>query len=91
MKKILVVCGNGLGSSFILEMNVKKALGEIGAEAEVSHTDLATSKTEQADIYLGSKDIVDQLDNGQRTIVGLNNIMSQDEIKQALEEHFKKG
>ncbi|MGE7879436.1 PTS lactose transporter subunit IIB, partial [Peribacillus muralis] len=25
MKKIMVVCGNGLGSSFIMEMNVKKA------------------------------------------------------------------
>ncbi len=24
MKKILIVCGNGLGSSFIVEMNVKK-------------------------------------------------------------------
>ena len=29
MKKILVVCGNGLGSSFIVEMNVKKALEEL--------------------------------------------------------------
>ncbi|PDM36603.1 hypothetical protein CMV37_33670, partial [Bacillus cereus] len=26
MKKVLVVCGNGLGSSFIVEMNVKKIL-----------------------------------------------------------------
>ncbi|MCP5581310.1 PTS ascorbate transporter subunit IIB, partial [Klebsiella pneumoniae] len=23
MKKVLIVCGNGLGSSFIVEMNVK--------------------------------------------------------------------
>ncbi|HBS6018331.1 TPA: PTS ascorbate transporter subunit IIB, partial [Klebsiella pneumoniae] len=26
MKKVLIVCGNGLGSSFIVEMNVKKIL-----------------------------------------------------------------
>lgn len=32
MKKILVVCGNGLGSSFIVEMNVKKILVEFGVE-----------------------------------------------------------
>lgn len=25
MKKVLIVCGNGLGSSFIVEMNVKKS------------------------------------------------------------------
>lgn len=36
MKKILVVCGNGLGTSFIVEMNVKAILKELGLEAEVS-------------------------------------------------------
>jgi ascorbate PTS system EIIB component len=35
--KFLVVCGNGLGSSFIVEMNVKKVLKELGIEGEVSH------------------------------------------------------
>ncbi|HDG7819748.1 TPA: PTS ascorbate transporter subunit IIB, partial [Klebsiella quasipneumoniae] len=29
MKKVLIVCGNGLGSSFIVEMNVKKILAEV--------------------------------------------------------------
>ena len=45
MKKVLVVCSNGLGSSFIVEMNAKKILEELGIEAEVSHTDLTASKT----------------------------------------------
>ncbi|MCP1450331.1 PTS sugar transporter subunit IIB [Priestia megaterium] len=88
MKKILVVCGNGLGSSFIVEMNVKKILVELGVEAQVSHTDLTTSKTEQADIYLGSADIVNQLDDGTRTVVALQNILNQTEIKGALQKYF---
>lgn len=88
MKKILVVCGNGLGSSFIVEMNVKKILVELGVEAQVSHTDLTTSKTEQADIYLGSADIVNQLDDGTRTVVALQNILNQVEIKGALQKYF---
>ncbi|MGE1111905.1 PTS sugar transporter subunit IIB [Priestia megaterium] len=88
MKKILVVCGNGLGSSFIVEMNVKKILVELGVEAQVSHTDLTTSKTEQADIYLGSADIVNQLDDGIRTVVALQNILNQAEIKGALQKYF---
>ncbi|MEE3892822.1 MULTISPECIES: PTS sugar transporter subunit IIB [Priestia] len=88
MKKILVVCGNGLGSSFIVEMNVKKILVELGVEAQVSHTDLTTSKTEQADIYLGSADIVNQLDDGTRTVVALRNILNQAEIKGALQKYF---
>lgn len=88
MKKILVVCGNGLESSLIVEMNVKKILKEMGVEAEVSHTDLATSKSEQADIYLGSKEIVENLEDGKRTVVALKNILDQNEIRRELEKYF---
>lgn len=86
MKKILVVCGNGLGSSFIVEMNVKTVLKQLGKEAEVSHTDLATSKTEKADLYLGAKDLVEVLDDGSRTVAKLTNIFDMDELKTVLEQ-----
>lgn len=88
MTKILVVCGNGLGSSFMLEMNVKKALKELGKEADVSHTDLSSAKGEQADIYLGAADIVDQLTNTGKTIVTVQNMMSIPEIKEKLDAHL---
>ncbi|WP_309090715.1 PTS sugar transporter subunit IIB [Domibacillus sp.] len=83
--KIMVVCGNGLGSSFIMEMNVKKALTEMGKTADVDHTDLASAKTEQADIFIGAADIVGQLNDGIRKIVTLENMMSIPEIKSKLE------
>ncbi len=86
--KILVVCGNGLGSSFIVEMNVKKALKELCIEAEVSHTDLATSKTEPADYYIGSIDITDNLDDGTRKIIPLVNLLNQQELKEALQKYI---
>ena len=85
MKKILVVCGNGLGSSFIVEMNVKKALELL---AEVDHTDLSTSKNEQADLYIGATDIIDQLDDGTRKVAGLNNLLDQEAIKDVLRKHI---
>ncbi|KAB7706516.1 PTS lactose transporter subunit IIB [Bacillus aerolatus] len=88
MKKILVVCGNGLGSSFIVEMNVKTILSQMGVEAEVSHTDLTTAKSEQADLYLGSKDLISQLEDGTKNIVGLTNILDQNELKAALEANL---
>ncbi|MGJ7922245.1 PTS sugar transporter subunit IIB [Neobacillus sp. LXY-4] len=88
MKKILVVCGNGLGSSFIVEMNVKTILGQLGIDADVSHTDLTTGKSEKADLYLGSKDLISQLDDGTRTVIGLTNILDQNELKSALEAHL---
>ncbi|MGK7379303.1 PTS sugar transporter subunit IIB [Planococcus sp. 1R117A] len=89
MKKIMVVCGNGLGSSFIMELNVKKALKEMEHTAEVDHTDLASAKSEQADIFIGAGDIIGQLDDGKRTLVSLENMMSIPEIKSKLEPHFQ--
>lgn len=86
--KILVVCGNGLGSSFILELNVKKALAQLGKQAEVTHTDLATAKTEEADLYVGAQDIIHQLEDGNRKIVALDNIMNIEKIKEQLSPHF---
>lgn len=86
--KILVVCGNGLGSSFIIELNVKKALSQLGKEAEVSHTDLATAKTEDADLYIGADDIIHQLEDGERKIIALENVMDIEEIKTQLSKYI---
>ncbi|GGC83461.1 PTS ascorbate transporter subunit IIB [Thalassobacillus devorans] len=84
MKKVLVVCGNGLGSSMIVEMNVKSILQELGKEAEVSHTDLSSAKSEPADLYLGSEDIVGSLEDGQKNVVKLQNLMDKNELREAL-------
>lgn len=84
MKKVLIVCGNGLGSSFIVEMNVKKILAQLGKEAEVSHTDLSSAKSEKADIYIGSSDIISSLDDGQRQVFGLTNLLDNEKIKEIL-------
>ncbi|MCP8615902.1 PTS sugar transporter subunit IIB [Salirhabdus salicampi] len=87
--KILVVCGNGLGSSFIAEMNVKKALAELGIEATVSHTDLTTAKSEAADYYIGTPEIVDLLEDGTRRIIRLVNLFNVAEIKKVLQQHLE--
>jgi len=89
MKKVLIVCGNGLGSSFMVEITAKKLLTELGIEAEVSHTDLATSKTEQADLYIGSHELMDNLVDGKRNVVGLKNLLSKDELRKVLESNLR--
>ncbi|MBH0230787.1 PTS sugar transporter subunit IIB [Halobacillus yeomjeoni] len=89
MKKVLVVCGNGLGSSMIVEMNVKAALKDMGKEADVSHTDLTSAKTEQADLFLGSEDIVGNLEeDSNKNVVKLKNLMDKNELREALEQNL---
>ncbi|SHJ76106.1 PTS sugar transporter subunit IIB [Paramaledivibacter caminithermalis] len=88
MKKILIVCGNGLGSSFIVEMNAKKILNELGIKAEVAHTDLASAKTEKADFYIGSPAIVNNLVDGERKVIQLANLLDKEELRKVLEENL---
>lgn len=88
MKKILIVCGNGLGSSFIVEMNVKKIIKELDKDAEVSHTDLSSAKSESADIYIGSTEIIANLDDGNRRVFGLTNLLDNAKIKEILSNNL---
>lgn len=53
--KIMAVCGSGLGSSFMMEMNIKKVLAKLGVEAEVSHTDLSSVVADDADLFVMAK------------------------------------
>ncbi len=88
MKKVLIVCGNGLGSSFIVEMNVKKIVAELGKEAEVGHTDFTTAKSEQADLIIAAKDIADQLSSHSAQVFGLTNLLDNAKIKEILAENL---
>lgn len=55
--KIFAVCGHGLGSSFMLEKNIKTVMTKIGKEADVSHIDLASVTNNMADIFVVGQDL----------------------------------
>ncbi len=57
--KIMAICGSGLGSSFMVEMNIKKVLKKMGVEAEVEHSDLSSATPGAADVFVMAKDIAD--------------------------------
>ncbi len=86
--KILAVCGNGLGTSFILSMNVNKALKELNINAECKNMDLASAKSEAADYYIGTPEIMEQLQDGNRKTIGIINLVSTVEIQKALTSHI---
>lgn len=84
--KILVCCGSGLGSSFMIEMNINKVLGELGVQAEVEHSDLSSAKAMKADIYVGTRDIASQLESLDGEVVSLNSMIDLAELKEKLRE-----
>lgn len=87
--KILVCCGSGLGSSFMMEMNIKKLLKELDLEGiEVSHTDLSSAAGYKADLYVATRDIADQL-TSLGEVVTLNSMIDKKELKEKLTKVFK--
>ncbi|MBL4830741.1 MAG: PTS sugar transporter subunit IIB [Aliivibrio sp.] len=85
MKKILVVCGNGLGTSLMMEMAVKEVVKKLSIEAEIDHEDLSSAASSNADIWVAATDIAAQLEEGgKKNIISLKNIFDKASIEEQL-------
>lgn len=83
--KILAVCGFGVGSSMILKLTVEKAAAELGVDAEVENTDLASVLGMDADVIFTSYELVDQLSGRVKApLIPIRHYMSQGEVQMRL-------
>lgn len=88
--KIMAVCGHGIGSSFMMEMNIKKALTKLGIDAEVNHTDLASVTINDADVFVMGADIAESSPIPADRVIVVKNIVSVAEFEEKLGAHFNK-
>ncbi|MGP1573078.1 PTS sugar transporter subunit IIB [Aggregatibacter segnis] len=88
--KIMAVCGSGLGSSFMMEMNAKKALAKLGIDAEVAHTDLASVTVNDADVFIMASDIAQSSSIPMEKIIIVKNIVSVSEFEEKLSAYFNR-
>ncbi len=88
MKKICTVCGQGLGSSLIIEMNIKKAIEGLGKDLnnyEVTHKNLNSySANDGFDVVVCGKDLSDSIDAGKAKKIILDNLLDINEIQEKL-------
>lgn len=83
--KIAAVCGTGLGSSFMIEMNIKKALAELGVNGvELAHYDLANTTNDLADVFVMGRDIAPAASHLKK-VIALNSIIDKKELKEKME------
>jgi len=88
MKKVVCICGSGLGSSFLVEMNVKTVLKQLGLpDVEVEHTDLGSAWPGIADLIVCGNDLKDKLVRF-GDVIGLSNIMDKTELKEKLSKYL---
>ncbi|WP_369434393.1 PTS sugar transporter subunit IIB [Psychromonas sp. MME1] len=84
--KIIVVCGNGLGTSLMMEMSIKSIVKDLGVKADVDHVDLGSAKGTDCDIFVGTKDIAEQLiaQKVEGKIVSLDNMIDKVAMKERM-------
>ena len=83
--KIAAVCGSGLGSSFMVEMNINSVLNELGVSGvDVAHYDLGSAAPEMADVFFVGSDLADSAQHLGEVVV-LDSIIDLDELKMKVE------
>lgn len=88
--KFQCVCGSGLGSSLLMEMNVKAVLDKLNVQYEsVEHTNLNSFSANGVDFAVVGADIAPALDFPKERMVVLQNILSKDELEIKLRELLK--
>ena len=89
IKKIMCFCGSGLGTSYIMEMNAKKALKNLGIDGvTVEHSTIDDVVPGAADLFICSADLVQNAEKAGRTI-GLDNMVNVSEIQEKLKKAFE--
>jgi PTS system ascorbate-specific IIB component len=89
MRKIVAICGMGFGSSFIVEINIKNALKELGVkDIEVDHMDLGSAYPGVADLIICGTDLEE---NCKRfgEVMQLNSLFDKKELLTKLTEVLK--
>lgn len=84
IRSIVCCCSNGLGSSMIMEMNLKRALAAIGrSDITVRHIPLSEANSFTDELYVVGLDIAPQMKDFKRVVV-IKDMISTDEFKYKL-------
>jgi len=80
--KFAAVCGSGLGSSFMIEMNINSVLSELEVNGvEVSHYDMGSASPDLADVFFVGGDLANSARHLGEVVV-LNSIIDMDELRE---------
>ena len=84
IRSIVCCCSNGLGSSMIMEMNLKRALAAIGrSDITVRHIPLSEANSFSDELYVVGLDIAPQMKDFKRVII-IRDMVSTDEFTEKL-------
>ena len=86
---ILCVCGNGIGTSVLLKINVEQAADNLGMDVNVTTSDAGSAKgtANMSDLVLTSPQLAPELEGTTTPVETVENFMDLDEITGILVAH----
>lgn len=88
MLKVMVACGNGMGSSMLIKMKVASVLRQNGVEANIDHSSVgdAMSVAGNYDVLLCPLSFKSSFDGfkGKVKVIALQNVLSEEEMSEKL-------
>lgn len=85
--KFLAVCQSGLGTSFMVEMNIKQVLTDldVSEDIDIEHVDVGSATVDSADYFFIESTLSEAVSNLPKgKLVLLKSIIDADEIKSAV-------
>ena len=85
MRKILVVCSGGLGTSLMLKIQVSRLLEDWGInDVWIEQTDVGSASFTQADLIIGARQVVEQLLDRGTEVLSLTYVADKHHVEERL-------
>ncbi|GAA0728462.1 hypothetical protein GCM10008905_27370 [Clostridium malenominatum] len=89
MLNIVVLCSLGLGSSFIIESNVRKYFKNKDVKYNVIRSDITTAEFYEPDLYICSEDINFNVNRKSIEKIELEDLLDEEELNSKLTNYIK--
>ncbi len=84
MKRGLVVCRTGMGSSMMLRIKMDQVISENHLDIDLEHDVLSAISNYDVDFVVTMNDLVDQVKDEAKAVIGIEDLMNKEELKQKL-------
>lgn len=91
MKRGLVVCRTGMGSSMMLRIKLEQVISENNLDINLEHDVLSAITNYDVDFVVTMNDLVDQVKDDVKAVIGIEDLMNKEELKAKLLDYLNKN
>lgn len=90
MRRGLVVCRTGMGSSMMLRIKLEQVISENKFPIELEHDVLSAINNYDVDFVVTMSDLVEQIKNEVKYVIGIDDLINKNEMKEKLEKYLNR-